>query len=90
MRGKASCEQPVAAIRGVASPPFTASPAEVLVRIEQDGLDLSLLRERLRLTPAQRLQRHQAALALVEALRHAKRKARRAPDGAAPDRSVHG
>jgi hypothetical protein len=55
-----------------------SSPAEVLAWAEQDGVDLSMLRERLRLAPTERLQRHQAALALVEALRDAKRKASRA------------
>jgi hypothetical protein len=50
------------------------SPAENLAWAEQDGVDLSMLRERLRLTPTERVQRHQAALALVEALRTAERK----------------
>lgn len=57
-----------------------SSPAEVLAWAEQDGVDLSMLRERLRLSPTERLERHQAALALVEALRDVKRKASRAPD----------
>jgi hypothetical protein len=54
------------------------SPTEILALAEQDGVDLSMLRERLRLTPTERLQRHQMALALVEALRAAKRKQARA------------
>jgi hypothetical protein len=54
--------------------PSTPCPAEILAWAEQDGVDLSMLRERLRLTPTEWLQRHQAALALVEALQAAKRK----------------
>ena len=66
-----------------------ASPTEMLAWAEQDGVDLSMLRERLRLTPTERLQRHQAALALVEALQAVKRKQARAAhrtltDGAVP------
>jgi hypothetical protein len=45
------------------------------------GVDLSLLRERLRWTTTERLERHRAALALAEALRHAKR---RSPDPGRP------
>jgi hypothetical protein len=67
-----------------------ASPAEILARAEQDGVDLSLLRERLQWTPTERLQRHQATLALVEALRNAKRKVNRAPGRALTDRPVQG
>jgi hypothetical protein len=44
---------------------------EILSWAEQDGVDLSMLRERLRLTPTERLQRHQAALELVEAIKQA-------------------
>lgn len=69
------------------SPP---SPAEMLVWAEQDGVDLSMLRERLRLTPTERLQHHQAALALVEALRNAKRKRGRAPSRVLTDNPVQG
>lgn len=68
------------------SPP---SPTDMLAWAEQDGVDLSMLRERLRLTPTERLKRHQAALALVEALQAAKRKQahtahRTLTDGAVP------
>jgi hypothetical protein len=52
----------------------TSSHAEILAQAQDYGIDLSLLRERLRWTPTERLERHQAALALAEALRHAKRK----------------
>ena len=65
-----------------------SSPAEILAWAEQDGVDLSMLRERLRLTPTERLHRHQAALALVEALRNAKRKANRAPGRAIAHRPL--
>ena len=69
---------------------MTSSPAEVLIQAEQDGVDLSMLRERLQLTPTERLQRHQAALALVEELRQAKRKSSRAPGRASANRPVPG
>ena len=62
----------------------TSSPAEVLAWAEQDGIDLSMLRERLHLTATERLQRHQAALALVEALRRASRKESHAPGQSRP------
>lgn len=39
-------------------------------RAEAFGIDLSLLAENLRLTPDQRLDQHQAALELAEALRN--------------------
>lgn len=42
------------------------------------GVDLSLLRENLRLTPLQRLQQHERALALVQELRRAGARTRRA------------
>jgi len=42
--------------------------AEFLAWAEQEGIDLSMLYERLQLTPTERLQRHQMALALVETL----------------------
>ncbi len=66
------------------------SPTEILARAEQEGIDLSMLRERLRLTPTQRLERHQAALALVEALRDAKRKGSRGTDRAIAGRPLQG
>jgi hypothetical protein len=65
------------------------SPTEILAWAEQDGVDLSMLRERLRLTPTERLQRHQMALALVEALRAAKRKQARAARRTLTDGAVH-
>ena len=68
----------------------TPSPTEILAWAEQDGVDLSMLRERLQLTPTERLQRHQAALALVEALRHAKRKSNHARGREIADRLVQG
>lgn len=70
--------------------PFLPSPAEILAWAEQDGVDLSLLRERLRLTPTERVQRHQAALALVEALRAAKRKQAHAAPRTLTDGTVPG
>lgn len=66
------------------------SPAEILAWAEQDGVDLSMLRERLEWTPTERLQRHQAALALVETLRYVKRKPRRARGREIADRPVQG
>ena len=54
--------------------PSKSDHLNALARAEQDGLDLSLLRVRLRLTPTERLQRHQIALEMVEALRSAGRK----------------
>jgi len=65
-----------------------SSHTEMLAWAEQDGVDLSMLRERLRLTPTERLERHQVALALVEALRHAKKKASRASGRAVTERPL--
>jgi hypothetical protein len=48
--------------------------AEFLAWAEQEGIDLSMLYERLQLTPTERLQRHQMALALVETLRQVKKR----------------
>jgi hypothetical protein len=70
--------------------PSPPSPAEILAWAEQDGVDLSMLRERLQLTPTERVQRHQAALALVEALRTAKRKQARAAHRTLTDGVVQG
>jgi hypothetical protein len=67
-----------------------SSPVETLTWAEQDRVDLSMLRERLQLTPTERLQRHQAPLALVEALCDAKREASRAPGRAIADRPLQG
>ena len=50
--------------------PFSSE--EILRWAEQDGVDLSMLRERLRLSPSDRLRRHESALSLVEALKNAK------------------
>jgi len=57
------------------------STEEILDKAQRYGIDLSLLQERLRWTPTERLERHQAALVLAEALRHAKRKL---PDAGRP------
>ena len=48
--------------------------AEFLAWAEQEGIDLSMLYERLQLTPTERLQRHQMALALGETLRQVKKR----------------
>ena len=53
--------------------PLLHVSAEFLAWVEQEGIDLSMLYERLQLTPTERLQRHQMALELVEALRQVKR-----------------
>ena len=47
--------------------------AEFLAWAEHEGIDLSMLYERLQLTPTERLQRHQMALELIEALRQVKK-----------------
>lgn len=44
---------------------------EALKRAETFGIDVSLLRENLTLTPTERLRRHEQALELAEALRRA-------------------
>lgn len=54
------------------SPPLPETPDCVLARAAAFGVDLSLLRESVRLTPAERLARHQRALPLVLALRDAR------------------
>ena len=64
----------------------TPSAPDILAWAEQDGVDLSMLRERLRLTPTERLQHHQAALELVETLKEAGRKHQRAQRRALADR----
>jgi len=68
--------------------PTPAASTDILARAEKDGVDLTMLRERLRLTPTERLKRHHEALALVEALRNAKRTGTRAPSRASADSSV--
>lgn len=65
----------------------TPSAPDILAWAKQDGVDLSMLRERLRLTPTERLQHHQAALELVEALKNAGRKHRRAQRRTSADRA---
>lgn len=66
--------------------PFNSE--EILRWAEQDGVDLSMLRERLRLSPTDRLRRHESALALVEALKNAKETRLSASGRARTDRSV--
>ena len=44
---------------------------EALARAEAFGIDLSLLRESLKLTPTERLRRHDEALAFMETVRRA-------------------
>jgi hypothetical protein len=61
---------------------------EVLRWAEQDGVDLTMLRERLRLSPTDRLRRHESALALVEAIKQAKETRLRASGRAHADRPV--
>ena len=70
--------------------PVNSHARQVLDEAEGYGIDLSLLRERLRWKPTERIERHQAALGLAEALRHARRKSPRARRPAAvnhPERS---
>jgi len=64
-----------------------ATAESTLASAERDGIDLSLLRERLRWTPTERIMRHQAALALAQVLSHARRRAGRssARDGIRSD-----
>ena len=47
------------------------SPKEALEMAEAYGVDLSLLRERLQLSPTERLRRHQATLEFVVRLKQA-------------------
>ena len=65
--------------------PIPAS-AEFLAWAEQEGIDLSMLYERLQLTPTERLQRHQMALELFETLRHVKKGSGHAPSRVVADR----
>ena len=51
-------------------PPDDATPDEVLAWAEEFGVDLSMLRERLRMTPTERVERSLQALALAEAFRN--------------------
>jgi len=49
-------------------------PPEAIRAAAEYGIDISLLRANLALTPAERLRRHQIALNTVEMLREAKRR----------------
>jgi hypothetical protein len=53
-----------------------SSRAEILAWAEQDGVDLSQLRERLRRSPTERMQQHMVMFAFAEALRNAGKAAR--------------
>jgi hypothetical protein len=66
----------------------TRQTEKILARAEEDGVDLSMLRERLRWTPTERLHRHQAALELAEALRNAKRKTKLDRNPETDDRTI--
>lgn len=55
-------------------PPEDASPSEVLAWAENYGVDLSLLRSRLRMTVDQRMQSHDDALEFALSLREAMKK----------------
>ena len=65
-----------------------ATAESTLASTERDGIDLSLLRERLRWTPTERIIRHQAALALAQVLSHAKRKSKSAGHTSPPKRTL--
>ena len=51
-------------------PPDDATPDEVLAWAEEFGVDLSMLRERLRMTPTERVERHNGMLEFVRDLRN--------------------
>ena len=61
--------------------------AEFFTWAEQEGIDLSMLYERLQLTPTERLQCHHMALELVEALRQVQRGHGHAPSRVVVDRT---
>ena len=67
--------------------PLLYVSAEFLAWAEQEGIDLSMLYKRLQLTPTERLQRHQMALELIEALRQVKRGPGHAPSRLVADRA---
>ena len=67
--------------------PLQHVSAECLAWAEYEGVDLSMLYERLQLTPTERLQRHHMALELVEALRHVQRGRGHAPSRVVADRA---
>ena len=71
---------------GVKSMPLPHASAEFLAWAEHEGIDLTMLYERLQLTPTERLQRHQMALELVEALRHVKKGLGHVPSRVVADR----
>ena len=73
-------------INGVKKIQSIHASVEFLAWAEQEGIDLSMLYERLQLTPSERLQRHQMALELVEALRHVKKGPGHAPSRVVADR----
>ena len=66
---------------------FIHASTEFFAWAEQEGIDLSMLYERLQLTPTERLQRHQMALELLEALRQVKKGRGHAPSRVAADRA---
>ena len=66
--------------------PLLHTSTEFLAWAEHEGVDLTMLCERLQLTPTERLQRHQMALELVEALRHVKKGLGHAPGRVVADR----
>jgi len=65
---------------------YPARRNEFLAWAEHEGVDLTMLYERLQLTPTERVQRHQMALELVEALRHVKKGPGHAPSRVVADR----
>ena len=58
------------------SPPEDTRNASAFPEQDENGIDLSLLRENLRLTPVERLRQHQRALRNVRALQHARERTR--------------
>lgn len=62
-------------------------PTDPIERAIWYGIDLTQLRENLRLTPTERLEKHQRALEAVEALRKAGREHRARTTPATPARS---
>ena len=60
------------------APPLSAADrAEILARAEAWGVDLASLRARRAMTPTERVLKNEQALALVDALRTARRAAHR-------------
>lgn len=60
------------------------SPSEVIAWAEQQGVDRSILRERLRLTPTERLERHQKLLLVSEPVQCAAQRLTRSRPATAP------